>query len=38
LRASYARVRITVENRDYHYLSQCEMGGGKSISTAWFDI
>ena len=32
LRASYARVQITVENRDYHHLSRFEIGGGKRIS------
>ena len=31
LRASYARVRITVENRDYHHLSQSEIAGAKRI-------
>jgi len=32
LRASYARLQITVENRDYHYLSRFEIVGGKRIS------
>ena len=31
-RASYARFQITVENRDYHQLSQSEIDGGKGIS------
>jgi len=29
LRASYARFQITVDNRDYHYLSQLEIAGAK---------
>jgi hypothetical protein len=27
LRESYACFQITVENRDYHHLSQCEIDG-----------
>jgi hypothetical protein len=30
--AYYACCPITVENRDYHHLSQTEIGGGKRIS------
>jgi hypothetical protein len=29
---SYACFQITVENRDYHHLSQTEIAGGKRIS------
>jgi hypothetical protein len=28
----YACIQITVENRDYHYLSQSEIAGAKRIS------
>jgi hypothetical protein len=31
-RAYYACYRIGVDNRDYHYLSQLEIGGAKRIS------
>lgn len=36
-RQSNSEVKITVENRDYHHLSQSEIAGGKRISQHLFD-
>jgi hypothetical protein len=38
LRASYAIIIISVDNRDYHYLSQSEIRGGKGISRHLFQL
>src|ERR1700719_1428464 len=38
LRASYPCIQITVENRDYHYLSRFEIGGAKRIYQHLFNI